>query len=65
MRIAHLDSVANIRNGQVLTQGAFVGTQGRTGSTTAAHMSLDWYQPGTSTPDWEAAEWFLNNYLHG
>ena len=26
-------------------------------------MSLDWYKRGTTTPDWDAAEWFLNNYL--
>ena len=63
VRIAHLDDVANIRVGQSLPSNAFIGTQGRTGSTTGAHMSLDWYRPGSNSPDLAARDWFLNNYL--
>jgi len=32
-------------------------------TTTAAHISIDWYYPGTNTPYPEARDWFLNNYL--
>ena len=62
-RVAHLDNVANISVGQTLPAGAFLGTQGRSGSTTGAHISIDWYYPGTNTPYPEARDWFLNNYL--
>ena len=69
VRIAHCDKIADVQVGQELPAGSFVCTQGRTGSTlgdgkgSGAHMSLDWYKRGTTTPDWDAAEWFLNNYL--
>lgn len=71
VRIAHCDDIPNVQVGQELPAGSFVCTQGRTGSTlgdgkgSGAHMSLDWYKPGTTTPDWGAADWFLNNYLRG
>ena len=61
--MAHFDNVANLSVGQALPAGAFLGTQGRSGSTTAAHISIDWYYPGTNTPYPEARDWFLNNYL--
>jgi len=63
VRIAHFDNVADINVGDQLPADAFIGTQGRTGSTTGAHISADWYRPGTNTPDLEARDWFLNNYL--
>ncbi len=63
VRIAHMDNVADIQVGQNLPANALIGTQGRTGSTTGAHMSLDWYEPGTNTPNLAARDWFLNNYL--
>ena len=62
-RVAHFDNVANLSVGQALPAGAFLGTQGRSGSTTGAHISIDWYYPGTNTPYPEARDWFLNNYL--
>ena len=62
--IAHFDKVANLKPGQILPAGSFIGTQGRTGSTTGAHISMDWYQPdGSATPNINARNWFLNNYL--
>ncbi len=63
VRLAHFDTVANMQVGQPLPPNAFIGTQGRTGSTTGAHISGDWYKPGTTTPDLQARDYFLNNYL--
>lgn len=63
VRLAHFDNVANIQVGQPLPANAFIGTQGRTGSTTGAHISGDWYRPGSTTPDLQARDYFLNNYL--
>ena len=62
-RIAHFDDVANLGVGQQIPAGTFLGTQGRTGSTTGAHISIDWYYPGTNTPYPEARDYYLNNYL--
>jgi hypothetical protein len=63
VRLAHFDDVANLQVGQTLPANSFIGTQGRTGSTTGAHVSADWYRPGTSQPDTASRDWFLNNYL--
>lgn len=63
VRLAHFDNVADIQIGQPLPANAFIGTQGRTGSTTGAHISGDWYRPGSTTPDLQARDYFLNNYL--
>ena len=63
VRLAHFDDVANLQVGQILPENSFIGTQGRTGSTTGAHVSADWYRPGTSQPDTASRDWFLNNYL--
>jgi len=39
---AHLDRV-NVKKGQSVVVGSVLGTQGRTGSTTGAHVSVDFY----------------------
>lgn len=44
MLYAHLDSVA-VQVGQQVGVGTVLGTQGRTGSTTGAHVSLDFFAP--------------------
>ena len=64
--IAHFDAVnGEIKVGDVIPPGTYIGTQGRTGSTTGAHISMDWYQPnGTAQPNLPARNWFLNNYLY-
>jgi murein DD-endopeptidase MepM/ murein hydrolase activator NlpD len=44
MLYAHLDRVA-VQVGQQVGVGTVLGTQGRTGSTTGAHVSLDFFAP--------------------
>ena len=52
MRCAHFGTVnGSLRVGQQLQPGAFIGTQGRSGSTTNYHVSCDAYGVGTKTPD--------------
>lgn len=64
-RIAHFDQINTFKPGDVLPAGAYVGTQGRTGSATAPHISIDWYQHGAAwgTQDPRARDYFLKNYL--
>ena len=63
--IAHFDDVnGKLSPGMTIPANSYIGTQGRTGSTTGAHISMDWYQPdGSATPNLPARNWFLNNYL--
>jgi muramidase (phage lysozyme) len=51
VRLAHFDKLnPGLRPGVVIGPGTPIGTQGRTGSTTGAHVSMDLYDPGkTST----------------
>lgn len=47
VRLAHFDKLnPNLKPGSVINPGTFIGTQGRTGSTTGAHVSADFYNPG-------------------
>lgn len=47
VRLAHFDKLnPNLKPGSVIDPGTFIGTQGRTGSTTGAHISADFYNPG-------------------
>ena len=61
--ISHFGQVANLQVGSLLNPNTLIGTQGRSGSTTGPHVSFDFFKKGTSTPDREAKEWFINNYL--
>lgn len=61
--VAHFDEVADLKPGDIIAPNTFIGTQGRSGSTTGAHVSFDFYEKGTNTPDSEARDWFLKNYL--
>lgn len=50
VRLAHFDKLnPNLKPGAVVGAGTFIGTQGRTGSTTGAHVSADFYDPGKTT----------------
>lgn len=50
VRLAHFDQLnPNLKPGAVIGPGTFIGTQGRTGSTTGAHVSADFYDPGKNT----------------
>lgn len=54
VRLAHFDKLnPNLKPGAVVNPGTFIGTQGRTGSTTGAHVSADFYDPDktTTSPD--------------
>lgn len=52
VRFAHFDAVnPNLRPGAKLSAGSLLGTQGRTGSTTGAHISADFYRPGSNVGD--------------
>ena len=62
-RCAHFDNVnGSLKVGQTLKAGTFIGTQGRTGSTTGAHVSCDAYLPGTTTID-ERGNALFSQYL--
>jgi lysozyme len=52
-RIAHFDKLnEQLKPGMTIPAGFPLGTQGRSGSTTGAHISMDLYDPGsTSTSD--------------
>jgi hypothetical protein len=65
VRLAHFDQVNQLLSpGMQLPAGALIGKQGRTGSTTGAHVSADWYEPnGSYTPNLAARNEFLNSYL--
>jgi len=48
--IAHFDQVnPDLKPGSVISAGTPIGTQGRTGSTTGAHVSWDFFDPGSNT----------------
>jgi hypothetical protein len=50
VRLAHFDKVnPQLKPGAVIGPGTFIGTQGRTGSTTGAHISWDMYDPGKNS----------------
>jgi hypothetical protein len=52
--IAHFDELnQNLKPGDVITPGTYIGTQGRTGSTTGAHISMDFFNPGSTSADAE------------
>ena len=60
IRCAHFGTVnGSLRVGQQLQPGAFIGTQGRSGSTTNYHVSCDAYVVGTRSPDSLANRIFL------
>ena len=61
--VSHFDQVADLKPGDTISPNTFIGTQGRSGSTTGAHVSFDFYQPGTTIPDTEARDWFLKTHL--
>lgn len=61
--IAHFDKVNDLRAGDIIPTNYLLGTQGRTGSTTGAHISLDFFIPGTNIPDSAARDWYRNKYL--
>jgi len=61
--ISHFDKVSELDPGDMIEPGTIIGTQGRSGSTTGAHISIDAFEPGSMTPDPAAREWFLKNYL--
>lgn len=50
VRLAHFDRLnTNLKPGAVIGMGTPIGTQGRTGSTTGAHVSADFYDPGSTS----------------
>lgn len=60
---AHFDKIGNLRPGQTVSAGTFMGTQGRTGSTTGAHISVDAFYADSFSPNRQAREWFLKTFL--
>lgn len=47
--VAHFDDVnPELKPGTVISAGTPIGTQGRTGSTTGPHISMDFFQPGST-----------------
>jgi hypothetical protein len=61
--VSHFDQVADLKPGDIISPNTFIGTQGRSGSTTGAHVSFDFYKKGTTIPDSEARDWFLKTHL--
>lgn len=50
VRLAHFDKLnPNLKPGAVIEPGTPIGTQGRSGSTTGAHVSADFYEPNKNT----------------
>ena len=50
VRLAHFDKLnPALKPGAVIEAGTPIGTQGRSGSTTGAHVSADFYDPGKNT----------------
>lgn len=50
VRLAHFDKLnPSLKPGAVINPGTFIGTQGRSGSTTGAHVSADFYDPDKTT----------------
>lgn len=50
MLYAHLDRI-DVKEGDRVGVGTVLGTQGRTGSTTGPHVSVDFFAPGTRSPN--------------
>ena len=63
MLFAHFDQVNDLKPGDTIPSNTLLGTQGRTGSTTGAHVSFDCYVPGTNIPDSVCRDWFRDNYI--
>jgi len=55
--------VGDFKAGQVISRGTFMGTQGRSGSTTGAHISVDAFDKDSPNPNPRARDWFLKTYL--
>jgi len=54
VRLAHFDKLnPNLKPGAVIDPGTPIGTQGRSGSTTGAHVSADFYEPDKNTASQE------------
>lgn len=60
---SHFDKVGDFKAGQVISRGTFMGTQGRSGSTTGAHISVDAFDRDSPNPNPRARDWFLKTYL--
>ena len=64
--IAHFDDVnTRLRPGMRIGARTYIGTQGRTGSTTGAHVSADFFYEGSTSVYPKAKNYFLkylNNY---
>lgn len=60
---SHFDKVGDLKVGQSIPAGTFLGTQGRSGSTTGAHISVDAFDQDTPNPNPRARDWFLKTYL--
>lgn len=57
VRLAHFDKLnPNLKPGAVIDPGTFIGTQGRSGSTTGAHVSADFYEPDKNVASKEVLE---------
>lgn len=54
VRLAHFDKLnPNLKPGAIIDAGTPIGTQGRSGSTTGAHVSADFYDPNKNTASQE------------
>ena len=60
---SHFDKIGDFKVGQIVPRGAFMGTQGRSGSTTGAHISVDAFNVNSPTANPRARDWFLKTYL--
>lgn len=63
MLFAHFDQISELKPGDLITPGTLLGTQGRSGSTTGAHVSFDCYVPGTALADSTCRDWFRDNHI--
>lgn len=62
VRLAHFDKLnPNLKPGAVVDPGTFIGTQGRSGSTTGAHVSADFYEPDKNVASKEVLT--IRNYI--
>jgi len=57
VRLAHFDKLnPDLKPGAVIDPGTFIGTQGRSGSTTGAHVSADFYEPNKNVASKEVLD---------